>query len=50
MKNNKFGAVLKNLYRAEKTTSKDNLAFQKIVAVFAYEGPKVPVTNLICHH
>ena len=36
---NTFGAAVKNLHRAEKTASKDNLAFQKIIA--AYQGPKV---------
>ena len=30
--NNTFGAAVENLHRAEKTASKDNLAFQKIVA------------------
>ena len=37
--NNTFGAAVENLHRAEKTASKDNLAFQKIVTV--YEGPQV---------
>ena len=37
--NNTFGAAVENLHRAEKTASKNNLVFQKIVA--AYQGPKV---------
>jgi len=37
--NNAFGAAVENLHRAEKTASKDDLAFQKIVA--AYQSPKV---------
>ena len=41
MKNNIFGAAIKNLHRAEKTASKDNLAFQKIVAAYHGQGPKV---------
>ena len=32
--NNTFRAAIENLHRAEKTVSKDDLAFQKIIAAY----------------